>query len=1129
MAFPPVVDHHNPNPNPNHLHLESLPLIDLGLLSQSDLYSLSLTSSSSSQSHPTRRFDDNVLIPKIDRSVFNESAGSRKQTYSRLRLAPRNSQFPVPNPKSQKTIPHSQPRDPETLQIIALLKQLFPSEKALKENDDVLVPVPVRLAQYDAMPGPSAENFSAGLSVDVGTKRKRGRPRKYPNATISYPSVNADVSMEMRGGDNSTPGIVVQSSEGKRKRGRPRKDENRVVSVAKREKKVKVKEAKVKEGNVKVEEAEIVMVNGRGVVVDLAAVENADGLFGEELRRRTEGMDTEVQLLAFLGGLEGQWSSARKKRKIVPADELGDVLPVQWKILLALKRNGGLVRLFCKRYIRVHARKDISFNFGSPNREIYGKFVSCKEVSSYLISYFGVGNKSIPGHTDGSIQLSNKLVSGDGMQQDTNTFEDEIKANELPSRSLMPITFVSPGHEKQENLFHTENSQEFQAGEEMDMPKKVDPINTGILQTSLKIHESGQIDREISSDAVAKCELSAGFPCGKVNNDITNCFGTNNREFNSLSCEDQALKNNKLGKDLGFSEQGSAVNFTNDKLVDKPTGPGLSFGETITLDCFHDGINDGYKASVSTVDVLKVDTGTALNGMQKERRSENFDDNQLTSTEENTKFDDVDDCGNGRSISGISGSCIGPENVCTNFLQQSTSEACSLLPSTIIQSLQKRGSERGLCSTTDEKTCDVRDVYNSESLCTSYRPKFDNIDQSGNEDKAISLSSEHGMLNVDAMEINEHVISTGSSSSVPGLDGQSCINLSNAKNPSYIEEELWQEKSFLSNVSVPFVKQGRGSSATGMIYPSGYAQSVNSTYSSSMEESKKEEAKSSWNNEVILSFGSGCAGPISNSMTNTVHERSSGGPSIVQSENSQTFFTGNKVTGIFSSSVLEDKLIRGSVDGLIHRNGNEQTSGFENNLNRVYSSIMWEQPNTESAEKSRNNEPMTGFLNHSQPSGDVMAEFMWRTDEHNVQQSGLADTSSELMQSSGYYPNFDMLSDKGANGALSVNEKFDNMSGLEGLGPGQFDYNIPTVQATSHTKESKVLSCDGELEQGFSSSDWLEKESLPSMPNITSRHEINTCVWCRNEFPHGVYERTQPGSVGLMCATCQANFSGDFL
>ncbi|PQM40540.1 uncharacterized protein Pyn_24506 [Prunus yedoensis var. nudiflora] len=128
MASATVVDHHNPDPNPNpnpspspspnpnHLHLDSLPLIDLRLLSQSDLYSLSLTSSSS-LSNPTRRFDDDVLIPKIDRSVFNESAGSRKQTYSRLRLAPRNSQFPIANPKSQPApFSHSQsnprPRNP---------------------------------------------------------------------------------------------------------------------------------------------------------------------------------------------------------------------------------------------------------------------------------------------------------------------------------------------------------------------------------------------------------------------------------------------------------------------------------------------------------------------------------------------------------------------------------------------------------------------------------------------------------------------------------------------------------------------------------------------------------------------------------------------------------------------------------------------------------------------------------------------------------------------------------------------------------------------------------------------------------------------------------------------------------
>ncbi|XP_021817268.1 uncharacterized protein LOC110759507 isoform X3 [Prunus avium] len=1120
MASATVVDHHDPDPNPspspspnsNHLHLDSLPLIDLRLLSQSDLYSLSLTSSSSSLSNPTRRFDDDVLIPKIDRSVFNESAGSRKQTYSRLRLAPRNSQFPIPNPKSQPApFSHSQSRDPETRQIISLLKQLFPSsEKA--ENDDVLVSVPVHLAQDDAIPGPSVQNALVGLSADVGTKRKRGRPRKDANAVMAYPMVIADVSIERHGGGDMTPGIVVQSSDGKRKRGRPRKEENRVVSVSERERKSNVKESSVKEAGVKVEDAEMVMVNENGVVLDLAALGNADDSFGEALRRRTDGLETEVQLLGFLGGLEGDWSSARKKRKIVQASELLDVLPRQWKVMLSLKRNGGHVCLFCRRYI-------------SPNGQ---QFVSCKEVSSYLLSYFGAGNTSKPGHTDGNTLLSNKLVSGD----DTNiTFEDESKADELSTCSRMPITSVSTGHEKQATFLHSENSREIQAGEIMGMPKKFDPVKTGVLQTSLKIHESVQIDREATLDAVANYDLSSDFPCAKVNKDIENCLGTYKHESISLSSEEQAMKANKSGKDLGFFEQGNAFNLINDKLAkaDEATDAGLSCGETNVFDCFPDGINDGFRASVNSVDVTKVDTDTALNGMGKERRTENIDNNQLSSTVENTKIDDAVDFGNGRSISDISESHFGPEDVCTNVKKQSTSEACSLVPSILVQSRR----ERGLCSTSsDEKTCDVGNNFYSESFRTSYEPKCDDIDISGNDDKTISFGSGHAMPDVDAMEISEHVITTGNCSNVPAQDGKSCVALSNAKNPTCSLDELCQEKSFQRNVSTPFVKQDIGSAKTGMVCPSGGASiyalvnNVNNTSSGSMKELKKEEVKRTWNNEVLLAFDSSHGGPGANSVKSTGHERSSEGPPLVRSENSQTFSTGN------NSSVLDDKLITGSVNGLICPNGSEQTPGFENSLNRVYSSVTWEQPNTENAERSRNNDPMTGFLNHSQPSGDVTAELMWRIDEQNVQQSGLADTSSELMQSSGCHPNFDMLPGKGADGALSVNEKFDDISGLEGLKPGKIErleYNFQTAQASSHSKESKVSSYDGEMEQGFSSSAWLEKESLPSMPNIANRPETNICVWCGNEFYHEVFEAgAQTGSVGLMCAACQAKFSSQF-
>lgn len=72
----------------------------------------------------------------------------------------------------------------------------------------------------------------------------------------------------------------------------------------------------------------------------------------EELRRRTEGMDKEEELLGFLRDIGGQWCSRRRKRRIVDASEFGDILPVDWKLLLGLKRKEGRTWVYCRRYIR---------------------------------------------------------------------------------------------------------------------------------------------------------------------------------------------------------------------------------------------------------------------------------------------------------------------------------------------------------------------------------------------------------------------------------------------------------------------------------------------------------------------------------------------------------------------------------------------------------------------------------------------------------------------------------------------------------------------------------------------------------------------------------------------------------
>lgn len=90
--------------------------------------------------------------------------------------------------------------------------------------------------------------------------------------------------------------------------------------------------------------------------------------------------------------------------------------------------------------------------------------------------------------------------------------------------------------------------------------------------------------------------------------------------------------------------------------------------------------------------------------------------------------------------------------------------------------------------------------------------------------------------------------------------------------------------------------------------------------------------------------------------------------------------------------------------------------------------------------------------------------------------------------------------------------------------------NFLTLQASSHPEEPGVLSYDAEMDQRFSSSYWFKKEPLSSLPKEGNGHQVRTmCVWCAEEFYlESVNSRMQSGSVGFMCAACNAKFSGQF-
>uniref|UniRef100_A0A2N9F9A5 C2H2-type domain-containing protein n=1 Tax=Fagus sylvatica TaxID=28930 RepID=A0A2N9F9A5_FAGSY len=567
----------------------------------------------------------------------------------------------------------------------------------------------------------------------------------------------------------------------------------------------------------------------------------------------------------------------------------------------------------------------------------------------------------------------------------------------------------------------------------------------------------------------------------------------------------------------------------------------------------------------------------ALNGKDKTCSGEDIQDKCLSSTVEDMKVDDGCTFENNESVSGFGNHHSGLKDVNANVKQQCSSEVCSLFPfgneqrpslkndgneivsSFMLESLHERGSGSGLCSSsTDEKTCAASNYVNNISTSTWDEPRFDEVNISGNSSITVGFGSNHASQSNEAVtSIKQDGIpiaqwrnpfqGKASKSHVfadeqgPGFDN----NLNKVSTDALELLKLDEVKSYehryvlknceIFNSTTNEHKQIRGSSESGVLSLLDYEQcqvnvnDVNKLSCSSIEESKHKTVNSSWNTELLLAFDTQAGLDVD--VASTMQGQSSERCSFVPSGMEQTFSTDNDVTGVYSSTVGELKHERGSKNGFPCQSACDQS---ENKLNRVYTNTVWDQPRLEDMEKPRDDELMIGFGNHAQSSEDAMAELMWRTNEQNVQQSGLANTSSPLMPSSGYIPNFDVMTGKGGDKIFITNDRFNSTSGLEGLGSsssiGHLEYNFLTMQGSSHPEESKVLSYDAEMEQGFNSSVWLKKEALPLLPKLASRNQVRTaCVWCGNEFYlESENSGMQSDSVGFMCGNCKAKYSGQF-
>ncbi|KAK1440286.1 hypothetical protein QVD17_06111 [Tagetes erecta] len=190
-----------------------------------------------------------------------------------------------------------------------------------------------------------------------------------------------------------------------------------------------------------------------------------DGAYATELERLTKGMNRE-ELVGFMDSLDGDWCRRSDRRKVVDAAVIVKVLPVNWKIEIAIRRRAGLSFLYCRSYV-------------SPSGM---QFKSCKDVAVYLRdqSSIDVAAPSIEGEmrqiSDGShmfLKSINNVTSSPTLREANNNLLSGI--NDLHDVKVAShidcfpckLTFDDmDGLKKHLAIFHKRTTRKF------ELPKK---------------------------------------------------------------------------------------------------------------------------------------------------------------------------------------------------------------------------------------------------------------------------------------------------------------------------------------------------------------------------------------------------------------------------------------------------------------------------------------------------------------------------------------------------------------------------------------------------------------------------------------------------------------------------------
>ncbi|CAH9110368.1 unnamed protein product [Cuscuta epithymum] len=1127
MASATVVDTLDAAPLPadsdRPLQLDSIPTVDLRLLSQSELYTLSLCSPSA---FDPRRSDD-VVSPKLDRSVFNESAGSRKQTYSRLRLAPASSSSAL-----RSRTPHlrasnhnqnhpSLETDPENFQIVSLLKRLFAAETSPTD----LVPIPV---DYTGSVQPVAQLPNV---PPPGFKRKRGRPRKDKSDLV-------DVKFEHPSHSNGDTAI------------------SKAVTL---------------ENSL---DGDKEVMNAAGVPVDLVALGSLQDPFGMELRRRTEGLEGEAKLLGFLQSLNGQWGSRRKKRRIVDASQFGDTLPKGWKLLLSLKRKAGYVWVYCRRYISPSGRN----------------FISCKEVSTYLIALHEkqcispLNNvESIKSTLEGdkpATDASKVQQTVDNATVDV-TNKETIATSHVKSPPVSNMAINDPlllgdlqeVHVMDENRnFGYDNTDSLK--QNMSSSHKRKKQKSGQSITDGVIMKDGKFECQFCHKSFDERHRYNGHVGTHVKNQVKSAnesLQTNVGPQTDSRLQEPIVLDQELSETKNVDAEFKTNTLCQDNLDDQDGEDLTTLGNFKNADESEDLFSIRYTRCSSPEAVISHD-----DKLDDFRTTSNLEESEKVPTSASalhSSADNVEVCDFGdlqlekdspdvekESISGLL--CVNNReddvqmnDITPSSLHAVTEGECDDVLQTLSVDEDDRVDNLNILFSScidEQKFDDISNVGNSQGVCgepnnddfgcnTSWGKNIDSADEKYGSQFPECVENEKFEKNDDPSE--NYAAGNVSTSKVDELD----INeLDNVNNDALIFPFSSSSHGGLNvDTSSTDLKQDRNlhfSLFGDDNDTEGYKSNDAELYAQGPPETAilpQDFGEAASNQAFTRINGLHCSGHQDLNLTfGNTHVEFGTNADIMQLQQggyptgTSSFQIGMGQTYGGQSSLVHNNDHRrvehqkqGVGVGLQNSSFNSKFGDFGNNYNTaVYPNSCWGEERMDSVGKFGKNFMGSVRGNVVQANKGTMDGSIWRNSVGNLlnHDSSLAANANSLVQSSNCFQTYDLMSDKGE-GLFKMNDRSGSFEGLRSDRSEPVEYSFMGTQSLSCSQqEPKGFPFGVDMGGGFNPSFWMGKDGGGAQ-NASVRNVVPTvCIWCSSTFYQEAMQSGTQGVVGSMCPTCSS-------